>query len=608
MKNTEKQKQNNYPLRWDLSDLGKSIDDPYFQKERKLHERKIKAFAKKWKADPTYLKEEKKLKEALDDYNHLAELPDREAMYLFLRRQVETENKELLSAENRYVDFSQKLSDEMRFFLLSLGKIEKAKQKSFLKSPLLQEYRHFLEGIFASAKYQLSEKEERILSLQSGVSSAHWEAMVSDLFSQESAEVLVKEGSKRVKKRLPFHEILANLKSDCSRVRKSAAQAVNAIFRKHQLVVEREFNAMLEAKKINDLLRGFKRPDSARILSDDISEKIVDSLSEAVADYFSLSRDFYRFKAKLMKKDKLNYYDRLAPSLKLKERKAFSYEEAIRIVGESFSALDDDFSKIFYDMLQKGRVDVYPRKGKRGGAFCMYHGKQEPVYIMLNHTNKSGDVMTLAHEMGHAIHGTLAKQEKGIYYDTPMFTAETASTFCEGIVFDRLVHELSERERLVLLIERLEDIIATTMRQIAAYRFERDIHHLFRQKAYLSTQEIGGLFKKHMSAYMGNAIEQNFDAENWWMHWSHFRSPFYVYSYASGLLLSSSMRALLKKDPENWKRIKKFFYTGTSKSPKKIFQEMGIQLEKKDFWLAGLEDIELLFKETKRLAKKLGKL
>ncbi len=599
--------QKKIPTEWNLSDLGTSYNDPSFLKERKLHERAIKKFARRWKKNQSYLTNPDTLLRALNEYEQLNTLPDREGMYLFLMRQVDSLNTELAAAEKKYIDWVQKLSDEIRFFSLSLGKIERSLQKKILADERFADYKNYLKGIFETAKYQLSEPEERILSLKSGVASGNWASMVGELFARESAEVLVKKGSRRVKEVKPFAEILANLQSSCSRVRASAAKALVDIFRKHSFVVEKEFNSILEDKKINDMLRGFKRPDQARILSDDITPAVVDTLIETVTDYFSISRDFYKLKAQLMGKEKLHYYERNAPTFKMKKEQTFPYEKAVALVGETFAQLDEDFARIFYNMVETGKVDVYPRVGKQDGAFCMYHGKNEPVYVMLNYTKKMNDVMTLAHEMGHAVHGTLSKKENALNYDTPMFTAETASTFAEGLVFKRLLQEVNEKEQLKLMMTRLGDTVSTVMRQIAAYNFEWEVHHAFREKGYLSAEEIGVIFQKHMKSYMGPAVLQDYDAEKWWMYWSHFRSPFYVYSYASGLLMSNGMHAIINENPKKWRKVKAFFETGTSKSPKQIFKEMGINIEKRDFWEAGLKEIQTLLCDTKKLAKKLGK-
>ena len=107
---------------------------------------------------------------------------------------------------------------------------------------------------------------------------------------------------------------------------------------------------------------------------------------------------------------------------------------------------------------------------------------------------------------------------------------------------------------------------------------------------------------------MGPAVIQDYGAEDWWMYWSHFRSPFYVYSYASGLLLANGMRAIIRKDPERWPKVKKFFYVGTSQSPKDTFDAIGIDLTDAAFWEGGVKEVEMMLKEAAKLAKELGKI
>lgn len=602
-----KKKTKKLPVTWDLSDLGKKYNDPRFAQERALHEKKIKAFSKKWKKDQSYLSDAKSLKKSLDEYAKLAALPDTEGMYLFLVRQTDSGNSKLAAAEKKYIEFAQKLADEMRFFVLSLSKIESSFQKKLLGDKSFAEYHVFLKDIFENAKFLLSEKEERILSLKSGVSGGNWATMVDELFAHEKRQVLTMgKGAARPKMEKTFNEILSLLQATCSRVRNSAAAAIQDILEKNRFVVEKEFNAILENKKINDELRGYERPDHARALSDSIDFETIDTITETVTNRFKIARDYYALKAKILKKDALGYHERNMPIGK--SQQSYTYDEAVSLVADSMEKIDQEFAQIHNDMCKSGKVDVYPRAGKRGGAFCMYHGKSEPVYIMLNHTDKVRDVSTLAHEMGHAIHGTLAKRESDMYYETPMFMAEIASTFCEAYAFDEIIKRASDKEKLNLYMQKIGEDISTIMRQIAAYNFEREVHDVFREQGYLSADEIGKIFKKHMKSYMGTKVLQNYGAENWWMYWSHFRSPFYVYSYASGLLIANGMRAILKQDSNRWQDVKEFFYTGTSLTPEQTFKKMGIDITDPFFWESGLDEIAQMLKETKKLAKKLGKI
>jgi oligoendopeptidase F len=228
---------------------------------------------------------------------------------------------------------------------------------------------------------------------------------------------------------------------------------------------------------------------------------------------------------------------------------------------------------------------------------------------MLNHTNQLKDVLTIAHELGHAINSELMKEKQNsLNFDTTPATAEVASTFMEDFVLQELLKEADDQTRLVLLMQKLNDDISTIVRQIACYKFEQELHAQFREKGYLSKEEIGKLFQKHMEAYMGDYVEQSEGSENWWIHWSHIRTYFYNYSYASGLLISKALQTRVKSDPKFIESVKLFLSAGTSKSPKDIFLETGIDITKKEFWEEGLKEVENLLNEVETLAKKLGKI
>jgi oligoendopeptidase F len=231
-----------------------------------------------------------------------------------------------------------------------------------------------------------------------------------------------------------------------------------------------------------------------------------------------------------------------------------------------------------------------------------------PTYILLNHTDKLNDVLTLAHETGHGINNELIKQKQNaLNFDTPLATAEVASTFMEDFVLAELEKETDEELKLSLMMMKLNDDISTIFRQIALYNFEGELHKTFRERGYLSKTEIGKLFQKHMSAYMGNRVEQSEGSENWWTYWSHIRTYFYVYSYSSGLLISKSLQASVKKDSRFIEKVKEFLSAGTSDSPKNIFKKLDIDITDKKFWDKGLDEVESLLNETEKLAKELKK-
>jgi len=596
-----------YTNSWDLSVLGTSIDDPSFTTERIKTEQTCKQFSKKWKGDSSYLSNPQKLKQALGEYAKLILVGEREPRYLSLRSALETSNTDIQAAIVRYRTHVNIVMEYVRFFELSLAKLSPENQKDMLASPYLVDYHHYLSGIFKNARYTLSEPEERILSMKGSVSSGNWVDMLDEFISGETRLVYTRDQqSKKITRReLSFSEIQSNLKDTNPKIAKSAEEAVIEVLGKYAKVAEKEINSFLENKKINDELRGFERPDSARHQAEDISTKAVDTLVRVVTDNFSVSRDYYRFKAALTKNKKFNYWNRVVEYGSLS--KHYSYHDAVLIVQKSLTNISDEFAHIFQQFAQNDRIDVYPRKGKTGGAFCS-SSYQLPIVLMLNYTGSFRDITTLAHETGHGIHGHKARRENPLNYEHPMCTAEVASTFCEDFVVDSLLEHATDHEKLAMLVGQLEDKVATIFRQVAAYNFERELHDTFRTKGYLTNEVIGKMFNKHMKAYLGSTVVLDESSGRGWMYWSHFRSPFYVYSYAMALLVSQFARRRFKQDPQYIEKINEFYSTGSSRPPEEIFARLGLDVYDARRWQEGIDEVKDLLKEAKKLAKKLGKI
>lgn len=591
---------------WNFSALFNGDDDPKVDEERKKIEKVCYEFVKKWKEREDYLKKPEVLKEALDEYEVISDKyasGGKEGLYLSMRFAQDQNNSKIKAKFNKFEDFYKKIDNEMQFFGLKLAKVDDKTQKLFLSSKELVDYKHFLERVFRQAKYLLGEEEEKILNLKSTPSYSNWVEMVSGFISKEERDVLKENGKKE---KATFSEISSLISSPNKEVRDSAAVALNEIVEKNADVAEAELNSIMFDKKINDGLRGFERPDLARHLGDDVESEVVDVLVESVSKRFDLSKKYYELKAKLMNVKKMKYHERNIPYEKV--GKKYSYEKAVDLVYNVFNGLDKEFAKIFMNFIENGQVDVYPRKGKRDGAFCNWRSPSMPIYVLLNYDDKLQDILTIAHEFGHAINGELSKKNNSLVYDVPISTTEVASTFMEDFVLQELEKGSDDELRLGLIMMKLNDDISTIFRQVACYKLEQDLHKEFREKGYVSKEEIGKIFLKNMSSYMGDSVELSPGSENWWVYWSHIRAYFYVYSYASGLLISKALQNMVKKDKKSIEKVKEFLSAGNSKSPKEIFLKLGIDITKKEFWNSGLNEIELLLKEAEELAKKLKKI
>ncbi len=592
---------------WDLSPLFKGLNDPEIAKKRTEVEKATATFTKKWKNRQDYLEQPEILKAALDDWEAWTRNygpASREGYFVGLLEEADSDNAAVKGAAAKYTDFANTIRDQVRFFWHSIAHISKDKQTVFLKHPSLFPYQHYLERLFVEASHLLSEPEEKILSLKYPVAHGNWQNMVSNMLAKSERKVYNESGKLVVEN---FSRISKLIHHHLPKVRDKAAEALNDILRQTAEAAEAEINAIFTNHKLDDQLRGFSRPDQARLLDDDVELKTIDTLRAAVTSRFDIAKRFYQLKAKLFKVPKLQYHER---NLSYGEADSeFPYAESLKLVGTVFEKLDPEFKAILDRFTANGQFDVFPRKGKRSGAFCACDSVSLPTYILLNHTDRLNDVETLAHEMGHGIHNEMMRKEQNaLNFGVSKATAEVASTFMEDFVFEELANKADEETRLALMLEKIGGDISSLFRQIALYEFEFELHQKIREIGYLSHQDIGKLFQKHMKAYMGPAVEQSAGSENWWIYWIHIRYIFYVYSYASGLLISKALQRKVRANPADITKVKAFMAAGVSKSPKDIFAELGININDRKFWEEGLDEIDSLLKEATTLAKKLKKI
>ena len=592
---------------WNLTPLLTGDTDPRIPQFEKDVEAAALTFTNKWKERQDYLKDPLILKEVLDEYetfNRDFGTSGQIGYYFHLRITQEQDNPEVKAGFNKAHEFNVKIYNLIQFFELRLAAIPAKELSVFINHPALALYKHFLETLLANAPYLLSEPEEKILNLKALTSYTNWVNLTASFLGKEQQKVLLEDGTTALKS---FEEILTLFQSQNKTVRDKAAKTFNTVLKKHIEIGEAEINSVLANKKTNDELRGLTRPDLSRHLSDDIETTVVDSLLDSVSQRFSLSHRFYHLKAQLLGQNQLEYHERNVNYGVLDKK--YPYSEAVALVHSVFKKLDPQFATILEGYLEKGQLDVYPRASKRGGAFCSHDLITQPTYILLNHTDSLTDVLVLAHELGHGINNELIKAvQHSLYFGTPMATAEVASTFMEDYVLEEILLQANEEERLAIQMKKLNDDISTIFRQVACYRFEQELHESFRQKGFLTHQEIGVIFQKHMRSYMGDSVKQSPGSENWWLYWSHIRSFFYVYSYSSGLLISKSLQNSLKHDPTFIIKIKQFLAGGLSASPSTLFKELGIDITDTTFWDQGLAQVEALLEDTEKLAKKLGKI
>ncbi len=584
---------------WNLGLMYSSPKDPKIEKDVVAIEKAIAAFAKKYAKNDKYLSDANSLLKALADYEALDEFQS-PMFYLYLFLDINSGNKDAEAAKNRISQRLTAAGNQIVFFRIALGKITKEKQKAFLTDSRLAKYRYFLERIFISSKHNLTEAEEKIMSLKSLTSHELWVSGQQNVLGKQT---IIFKG-----KEMPYSEASQKIKDLPLKDRHALHDIVSEKLKSISDFAESEINAIVIDKKVNDELRGYKKPYSATVMGYQNDEKEVESLVKTVTDHFSISHRFHKIKAEMLGLKKMLYSDRGAAVGSAKKKIPFA--EGLDIVRRSFAKANPEYEKILMSYLERGQIDVFPKKGKRSGAYC-WGNINLPTYVLLNHTDNLNSVSTFAHEMGHAIHGEYSKTQPPIYQGHSIAVAEVASTLFENFAFDEVFETLNEKEKIIALHNKISDDIMTIFRQIAVFNFEVDLHTIIREKGSMSKEEMAALMNKHMKSYLGPLFDMKENDGYTFVSWPHIRYMFYVYSYAYGQIISKALYKKYKEDKSYLAKIEEFLKAGQSKSPEHIFKDIGINTADPAFFKAGLESInddiarlEKLVRNTKSKSKK----
>jgi len=585
---------------WNLSLLYSSPKDPQIEKDVTAFESEVKTFADRYdiknsKGELVCFSDDNIFLDALKLYEKISANQSMKALLYFMySTHMDARNNDasakLALLENR---ITVALSNIV-FFSVSLSKISLTRQKELLADKKFAHFKVFLERIFSDAKYMLSVAEEKIMSVKDLPARSMWVSANERILSTQTVSWKGKQ--------IPVQaasQLIPNLPTAAER--KKLFFSLTSTLKKIAPFAEAEINAVFTDKKINDELRKYATPYETTVVSYRNDPKVVDQLRKVVTDNVKVAHDFYRLKAKLLKQKSLAYYDRGAKIGVTKSK--YTFDKTISILKDIFGSIDPQFKSILEGYIKNGQIDVLPRVGKRGGAYCSssYHN---PTFILLNHTDDLHSFTTCAHELGHAFHFELSQIQSALYSDISTSLAETASTLFESIAFREIYKTLSDKEKIIVLHDRINDDISTIFRQIACFNFELDLHAALRAKGYLSKEEIADIHNKNMSMYLGPVFNLKQDDGYFFVTWPHIRNFFYVYTYAYGMLVSKALLRRYKKDPSFWKKIEQFLSAGGKDSPENILKEIGIDVSSPDFFKEGLMEIADDIKELERLTKK----
>lgn len=577
---------------WDLKRyFYDSIKSEEYKKDIDIYVSKTEDFILKYK-DKIFLFNDEQFLKFYQDMDVLGREAEKIYVFLALMSSLNTQDQDLNKENTRVSKIFDNANRKLLFVSEELKGVgyDKLIYYSNLKS--MHPYKNPLINHANSLKYILSEPEERVYMQ---VCESAGEDIYGELTSSFTFDI---DG-----KSVTQDEIRSMRESQDREIRKKAFASLAEVFlhKQNQIVIGQLYALVCKSVVLDVELRGYKTVMSQRNISEEVSDETVDTLLNSVENKYSLYHEFLRKKAKILGLDKLETYDIFAPYT-VENTSVYSFEDGWKLYMNTIEKADKKLADFSQDMLDNGRLSVYPNPGKTGGAFAQYT-KSLPEFVLLNWTDAYSDVTTLAHELGHAFHGNLSKIQIEMAYSTPLILAETASIFNETLMFETiLANTQDEQLKKKLIYDRLDDIFGTIFRQVMYVNFERQCHQSFLENNPLTFVDFNALWLSEVKKLYGEDVhvDDNLVKHGWSAIPHIFSTPFYCYTYAFGNIISLNLYQMYKEAENKEEFLVKyhsFLAAGGSDTPENLLRNIfGIEFNE-SFYRLAFTHIEDLLKQ-----------
>jgi oligoendopeptidase F len=488
--------------------------------------------------------------------------------------------------------------NKLLFFDLEWLEVPEEHAQRLIADPHLAPYRHHLASERRFKPHTLSEAEERIMNDKDLTGIRAWQR----LFTEFAAATRFKVEIGGETRELNQSQVLVLLRDPDRETRRRAFESLCATLQERGQVLSFIYDTRFQDHLVSNRLRHYDDPMAPRHLANEIDGGAVDTMMAVVERNFPLAQRYFALKAGLLKLPKLELFDQYAPLFDVKER--FAYGEARDIILGALGRFSPVFAETARRFFDERWIDADPRDGKRGGAFCYSLLPPQHPFILTSYNDDMRDVMTVAHELGHGIHGSLAAKQTLFNYYPSLPVAETASVFAEMLVFDDLLARMTDSsKRLALICGKLEDSFATVFRQTVLTRFEQLVY-AGRAKGRLSAEQVGKLWLQANAPYYGDAVALTPGYEWGWSYIPHFiNTPFYCYAYSFGELLVLALYGRYRREGASFvPRYTALLEMGGSLSPRDQMASVGIDIHDPAFWQVGFDELARLIGEAESLA------
>lgn len=578
-----KRSRSTFPDRWDLTQL---VKDPAVGIDSLLADLEA-TVAKIEAARPTLSASmsSRDLLGLLRLSEDIAQGSSRLSAYAYLRFSENTKDAEARSLKTRVEERLTGLNNRLLFFELWWQSVDETNAARLMADA--GDLRYHLETIRRFKPHTLSEPEEKIVHLKNvtGRSAVH---TLYDVVTNGFTFTMTVGGKKKTVNR---EQLMTYVRSPKASVRQAAYQELYRVFATQRDLLGEIYKTLVHDLKSENLgLRRFSTPIASRNLGNDVPDQAVDVLLASCAKNADIFQTYFTLKAKICKIKPMNRYHLYAPHRT--ESKTYKYTDAVTMVLDAYRGFSPRLADLAEQVFHDRHIDAPTRPGKLGGAYCYSIAPGMTPYVMLNYTGEARDIATMAHELGHAVHGMLAKDHSVFTFHSTLPLAETASVFGERILSDALMSQ--ERNKAVqqgLLLSQLDDLYATVLRQAYFVRFEKLAHQMIADGA--TGEQLAKAYGQELRQQFGKAVKVPDEFQWEWLTIPHiFASPFYCYAYSFGNLLVLALYRMYKEQGASF--VPKYLgllATGGSQSPQQILATVGVDMTSEAFWQSGFDTI-----------------
>lgn len=574
--------------KWNLKDLYASFDKAFLHDLQKIQEygHQIRVLA-----NHRTISDLEKLEQYIELSNALEDLVEKTSSFVSLTLSEDTTNQEAL----RYSDKIDQILVELVEDQVKIQKwIATLNIEDFANSRIVHEHMYILKEVKQKAKHLLDEKTEAIIASMQTTGSTAWLKYKDRLVSSLMVEMDDKE--------YPLTEVLNMAYSEDGKLRKKAYLAEIAAYPKIETGIASALNAIKGEVLTIAKIRGFASPLAQTLEESRLTQKTLDVLLEVIEESLPKFQDYLQMKAKALgHTNGLPFYDLYAPIVDVEMK--YPYDKGTEFVIKQFGTFSTHLSEYAKKAINNAWIDVYPKKGKVGGAFCNNLHSIKQSRFLLNYGDHFGDTVTLGHELGHGFHGECLLEQTALNANYPMPIAETASTFCETIIKKAAIKEANEQETLSILESELSDCTQVIVDIYSRYLFESKVFEK-RQEAALSVDEIKEIMLEAQQKAYGDGLDPKYLHPYMWTwkpHYYYADCFFYNFPYAFGLLLAKGLYAMYLQEGSDFAEKYEIFLSKTgSMSLEDVAKTIGVDLQDKEFWRQSMdmifEDIDT-FKE-----------